>query len=327
MKKIAALAAALLLLLPFPLAACGRSEPDAPVTVNATPVDAAVFCYYLDEAFADPAYPDKAARVDYATRQCIRYVAVNTAFLSRGLTLSAARRAAVSEETNALWRIFGAHYEKVGVSKETLYKLRTGMAFTEGLRAALFDTGGAMPVAESALHAYFAANYYAVRYLAGYLYDTDVRGAAVRFSDEKISAVLGRFNAAAAQVNGGAGLEVVYAALAGYGDQDIRQTLTAEIVKNGDPAFPQAFYAAVAGTAEGGASVCVLDNAVYLIQRIGVGQDLSWFRDHRAACLKAVSEPALQNEINALCGAYASVRRSAAVNRCYETVAEGRSGR
>lgn len=324
MKKIAALAAALALLLCC-FSGCAKTDADAPVTVNSTPIGEALFCYYLDEAFADPAYPDKAARVDYATKACIRYVAVNTAFLSRGLSLSAARRAEVSEETNALWRIFGAHYEKVGVSKETLYKLRTSMAYTEGLRAALFDTGGSMPVAESALQAYFASNYFAVRYLVGYLYSTEASGRTVRFSDEQISAILGRFNTAAGQVNAGAGMEIVYATLTAYGDQDIRQNLTTEVVKNGDPSLPQNFYVAVAKIAEGRTAVCVLDNAVYLIQRVPIGQDLSWFRDHRAACLKAVSEPSLQNEINTLCSAYTSVRRSAAVNRCYETVANGRA--
>ena len=323
MKKITALAAVLVLMLGA-LSACAKTDAGAPITVNSTPVDEAVFRYYLDEAFDDPTYPDKAARVDYATRQCIRYVAVNTAFLGRGLSLSAARRAAVSEETNALWRIFGAHYEKVGVDKQTLYKLRTSMAFAEGLRDALFDTGGSMPVAESALQAYFAANYLAVRYLTGYLYTTDAYGVAVRFSDEQIAAFLGRFNDAAAQVNAGAGLEVIYAALAAYGDQDIRQNLTTEVVKIGDPSLPQSFYAAAVTIPAGGAGVCVVDNAVYLIQRIGMEQDLSWFQSHRAACLKAVSEPALQNEINALCSAYTSVRRSAAVSRCYDTVSTGR---
>lgn len=324
MRKIPALTAVLALF--CVLASCTKTNTDVPITVNSTPINEEIFCYYLNEAFADPTYPDKSARVDYATRACIRYVAVNTAFLSRGLALSAARRAKVSEETNALWRIFGEYYERIGVSKQTLYKLRTSMAFTEGLRTALFDTGGATPIAESALQAYFASNYYAVRYLTGYLYYTDVQGRSVRFSEEQISAILNRFNDAAGQVNAGAALEVIYAALSAYGDQDIRQNLTTEIVKIWDPVLPQNFYIAASQIPEGRAAACVLENAVYLVQRVPIAQELSWFRDNRDACLRAVSDPSLQNEINALCGAYSSVRRSVAVNRCYDTVAAGRRG-
>lgn len=323
MKKTVAVVLAFLLPV-LCLASCRSAGADVPITVNSTPIEEALFCYYLDEAFGDPAYPDKNARVDYATQQCIRYVAVNTAFLSRGLSLTAAQRAAVSEETNALWRIFGAHYEKVGVTKEALFKLRTSMAYTEGLRTALFDLGGTMPVAESALQAYFATNFYAVRYIQGYLYTADGYGNPVNYTEAQLNEILRRFSDAAAQVNAGVSMEAAYAALSAYGDQDLTQHLTTQIVENGDPEFTREFYTAVAGIGDGKAAVCVSGRYVYLIQRYATTRELSWFRDHRAACLKAVSEPSLQNEINALCSVYRSERRRTAVNRCYQTVYKGR---
>ena len=40
-------------------------EESYPLTVNGTPLEGGVFRYYLDQAFADPALPDRDARIAY----------------------------------------------------------------------------------------------------------------------------------------------------------------------------------------------------------------------------------------------------------------------
>ena len=122
MKKTIALLLAFAAVL-FAFSACSNGEaPQYPLTVNGTPLEEEIFRYYLDIAFADASLSGKEARVNYATEQCIRYVAVNSAFAVRALALSPAEKAKTAERANALWNAFGAHYKNIGVSKQTFMK-------------------------------------------------------------------------------------------------------------------------------------------------------------------------------------------------------------
>lgn len=318
--RLLAFAAALCL-----LAGCARARgPEYPLTVNGTPLDAEIFRYYLDIAFGDPALSGKEARVNYATEQCIRYVAVNSAFAVRGLALSAAERADCAERANALWSIFGAHYTAVGVSKQTFIKIRTSLAYAERLRAALFDADGVSPIPEEELKAYFAASYVAFKALRGKLYTADVYGNRVDYTEEQLTAVKEKYYAAARQINNGVAIDFTYASLISSGNEAVEQSLTTEVIAQGDPNYPEGFYAAARSIVEDKAVVLEFGDDIYLVYRVNILSDGDLFKKYRAACLAAVSEPYLQNEINAMCNAYSSVRRTAAVQRCYESVRAGR---
>ena len=321
---------ALCLLLALAVFAAGFSgcaaveEESYPLTVNGTPLEGGVFRYYLDQAFADPALPDRDARVAYATEACIRYVAVNSALVERGLALTPAQKAQTAEEANALWRVFGAHYTRVGVSKQTYLKLRLNLAYTEALRSALYDTGGVSPLPEDTLKAYFNTYYVAFKTLHSHLYQTDLYGRRVEYSETELAAVKERYAAAATQVNGGVAIDFVYSTLISVGGDEVQQSMETAVIADGDTRFPAEFYTAVQTIAEGKAGVCLFGDEIYLVYRVNVLSDDDLFKANRAACLKAVSEPYLRSEINAMCNRYTSVRKSSAVQRCYDTVREGR---
>jgi hypothetical protein len=308
---------------------CGAAEEEARIalTVNGTPLDAELFRYYLDIAFADPSLTGKEARINYATEQCIRYVAVNSAFTQRGLRLTSAERAETAQTANALWSIFGGHYKNVGVSKQAYLKIRMSLAYTERLRYALYDTGGASPLPDETLQSYFAAYYVAFKVLRGRLYGTDVYGNRVALTEEQLSALREKYRAAASQINGGVAIDFVYASLITSGNEEVRQSLTTEVISEGDLTYPQGFYGAVRGLQENKAGVMEFGDEIYLVYRVGILLDGDLFKNYRAACLAAVSEPYLQSEINQMCNGYSSVRDANVVQRCYETVKEGRKSR
>ncbi len=321
MKKHAA-RILLFLLLCACLSSCKRTNPQTPITVNGTPLNGEIFSYFLYEAYGDPAAADKSARVDDATRDCIRYLAINTAFASRQLRLSPGERVKVSEETNALWRIFGAKWEAAGISKETIYKLRTSHAYGEKLRTALFDVNGEKPIGDEAIWAYYTENYLAVRYLEGV---PPAGEGGVQAAGEKLNAAFARMNAAAEEIGNGATISDVYRDLREAPEVTVKQSPRIAVFANGDPAYPQEFYAACVGIEEGRAAAFVAGNSVYLAQREPLESEPTWYLAKRAECFKAVSEPYWQNELNALCGLYSAVRHAAAVERCCETVAAARS--
>ena len=307
------------------LTGCGAAQEDrVALTVNGTPLDAEIFRYYLDLAFADASLSGKDARINSATEQCIRYVAVNSSFAQRGLRLTAAQKAETAETANALWSVFGAHYQKIGVSKQTFLKLRLSLAYTERLRLALYDTGGVSPLPDDTLKAYFAAYYVAFKVLRGRLYGTDVFGNRTELTEEEKNAVREKFRAAASQINGGVAIDFVYASLITSGSDEVRQSLTTEVIAEGDLNYPAGFYRAVRGMEENKAGVLEFGDDIYLAYRANILMDGDLFKNYRAACLAAVSEPYLQSEINVMCNGYSSVRSAGVVQRCYEEVREGR---
>ena len=324
MKKIVCILLALAVVL-CGFGGCGKTQEErVALTVNGTPLEAELFSYYMDLAFAQSNLTGKDARVNYATEQCIRYVAVNSAFAQRGLRLTAAERAETAESANALWNIFGEHYKNVGVSKQAFLKVRLSLAYTERLRSALYDTGGASPLPDETLKAYFAAYYVAFKVLRGHLYGTDYYGNRKELSEAQLSEIREKYRAAASQINGGVAIDFVYASLITSGSEEVRQSLTTEVIADGDVNYPADFYTAVRGLPENKAGVMEFGDEIYLVYRANILLDGDLFKNYRAACLNAVSEPYLQSEINQMCNGYSSVRSANVVQRCYENVKEGR---
>jgi hypothetical protein len=307
------------------LTGCGAAQEDrVALTVNGTPLDAEIFRYYLDLAFADASLSGKDARINSATEQCIRYVAVNSAFASRGLALTDAQTAETSERGNALWNIFGEHYTKVGVSKQTFMKLQTSQSVTEQLRHALYDTGGAAPLPDDELKTWFAAAYAAFKVVRSTVYGADVYGNRVPFTEEQLAAVREKYNAAADVINKGAGADYAFATLISTGTVAVQQSMVTEVIADGDPYYPAGFYGAVRSVEEGKAAVFLFEDEIFLVYRVDILADGDLFKRYRDTCLIAVSEPYLQNEINTMCNGYSSVRNTSAVQSCYEQVRQGR---
>ncbi|MBQ7689321.1 MAG: hypothetical protein IJT27_08910 [Clostridia bacterium] len=324
MKKTTALIAVLLSFILL-CTACSVTEGDAaPLTVNGTAVDGEVFRYFLDEAIGEDPPADRDGVINFATEQCIRYVAVNTAFQTMELSLDPAARAAASEEANALWRMFHAHYEAIDVSKETFIKLYTADAYRETLREALYGENGETPIDEDVLKGYFAEHYNAVRYVDGLLYTTDENGDKKTYDEETRQRVFAKFEQTAQQINAGSAAEVLFASLPTAMGIDLQQHLSTEIIAADTPGLPAGFFQGVEGLKIGKAGVLLLSDHVYLVLRVDVFSDETLFENNRAACLRAVSEAPLLEEISRLSEEFTSVRKTRAALECYTTVKDGR---
>lgn len=317
-RGLAALLAAVLVLLT--LTACGQSEEGAPLTVNGTPVNGEIFRYYYDIACADPSFVTRDARVQAATESCIRYVAVNSTFRAWGLALTGAEKAACAEHANALWGAFSAHYKRIGVSKETFLKLRLSGTYIEDMRYALFDRGGMKPLPDELLKSYFEQNYVAVKMVRCNLYDTDLYGNHIEYPQDVLQAILERYNYAVEQINAGVALDFMYASLISEGNEEVRQALKTEIVPRDTDVYPAGFFDFAMGLTNGKAAIMDFEDYLFLVYKVDILSDDSFFEENRDACLLAVSEPYLQSEINVMCNRYSSMRDSTAVEACCRTV-------
>ena len=317
MKKIIAALASFLVL--FSLVSCGGKKTEYPLSVNGTPINGEIFTYYLDRAYSDAeGGATRAERVTYATNMCIRYVALNSTFAQRGLSLSPAENLKCSNEANALWEMYREYYEALGVSKETFVKIRLSEAFRETLRLTLVDEGGSSPIPDSELKAYFDENYVAVKLIRGYLFTTDVYGNEKEYTDDELKRIKERYDLACEQVNKGTAIDLMYSVLAGSGEQDVSESLKTEVITDGSAYYPKGFYDSVRAVEKGKAAVFVFDDYIYLVYRADVLADEALFKNYRSECLNAVSEKPLSDEIDLMCNAYTSVRNTTLVEKYCE---------
>ena len=321
MKRIISI---LLVLLILTLSACTSSTESYPITVNGTPIDSEIFSYFLDSVWDRPeAQGSRDGRITEATYMCIRYVAVNSTFVTSGLTLTDADRVEISDNANVLWNMFGEYYEKIGVSKQTYVKIKTYEAYIEKLRTAFFDKGGTDEISDAVLRGTLQENFVAFKYVRTPLKNIDVYGNESALTDGEINRLNTVYTKAVSSVASSYGIDKAYEQIVKEFPLSER-TYETEVIDRNDHEFPAVFFDTVKTQGEGTARVFQYGDAAYLVYKINILGEPVIFGEKREECLKIVSEEPLQSKINIMCNAYQSVRDTALVNNIFERVAEKR---
>ena len=322
MKRILS---ALLVILILSLCACTREGSESyPITVNGTPIDSEIFSYFLDSVWDAPeSLGTREGRTTQATYMCIRYVAVNSTFVSSGLALSDTDKVEISDNANVLWNMFGEYYEKIGVSKQTYIKIKTYEAYIEKLRTAFFDKGGTDEISDDVLRGTLVESYVAFKYVRTPLKNIDVYGNESAFSDADLSKLNTVYNKAASMVAASYGIDRAYEEIAKEFPLSER-TYETKVIDRNDHEFPAIFFDTVKGQTEGTVRIFQYGEDVYLVYKINILTEPLIFADRRTECLRIISEEPLQSKINIMCNAYQSVRDTALVNNIFERVAKNR---
>lgn len=292
----AGIAAILCLCLLFLSACSGRSE----LRVNGARVDAGVVLYLREEVRrASPEAAD--AELEQSVQQSVReYVAVNSIFAERGLTLTTAEKSEVSQNVNALWRLFGTYYTSVGVSKQNLYKVEMQKACKDALMADYYAPDGDEPVAEETLKAYFNENYVAFQAVTGYLTTVDNNGDAVPLSDVEKATQRSAFEKVAVELNNGASVE----SQAGKIENTSVDTETVVIART-NTNYPSGFFEQVSAIEIGKAGVVEVGESIFAVQRENIAdEERNLFASYRMDCLKALKGEAFQKVMETWLNAY-----------------------
>lgn len=322
MKKVLSI---LLVILILTLTACtGEGGEAYPITVNGTPIDSEIFAYFLDSVWDNPeAAGTRDGRITEATYMCIRYVAVNSTYVSSGLTLTDADKVAISDNGNVLWNMFGEYYEKIGVSKQTYIKIKTYEAYIEKLRTAFFDKGGTDEISDDVLRGALQENYVAFKFVKTPLKSVDVYGNESPLTDAEIATLNTVYNKAASSVASSYGIDKAYDEIAKEFPLSERSYETVVIDRN-DHKYPAIFYDTVKAQGDGTVKIFQYGEDVYLVYKINILTEPILFSEFRQECLRLVSEEPLQSKINIMCNAYQSVRDTALVKNIFEKVANNR---
>ncbi len=261
----------------FSFASC--SGP-AKVKVNGTKIDNEVYAYFKDLHDGNESEMEKAIS---------RYVTINSEFNNRSLSLTSAQKSNLSSNVDDLWHLYGIHYQKLDISKQTLYKIETSKVYEDILLDYYYGQGGVEPVSENELKKYFSANYIAISYATEYLFNIDETGATVPMTDTEKAAIINGFATAEGLANTGTPIE-------GATDKEVHNAL---INSSYDGSFPSGFYKEVANVRVGSTSTIVLDDYAFLVHRMDVfDETYDYYDSYRTQCLRELKGDAFDKMVD-----------------------------
>lgn len=263
-KIISSLLALLTVILLF-----GGCAAKTEVKINGTNIDNEVTAYFKD----------KARDGEDVNSLIARYVAINSEFNNRSLTVPPSMRASLSNDVNNIWTLFGTYYEELGISKETIYKIELSRVYESLLLEERYGENGVSPVSEDDLKEYFRGNYASVRFVTGYMFEVTENGT-TEMTDEQKTKLTDSFNAAADAVNDGTSIEEAVALLS---SAEIHDTV---VNSKGNDNFPDGFWDKVKKIEVNKADVITLGSYIFLVQKVDSEKgDYECYSEYKSDCL------------------------------------------
>ena len=250
----------------------------AKVKVNGTKIDNEVYYYFEDLHKGNESLINAAIT---------RYVAINSEFSSRSLTLSPSQKSELSGRVNDLWHLYSTHYTELNISKQTIYKIESSKMYEDVLLDYYYGQGGLYPVSEDVIKAYFKKNYISIHFATEYLFNIDENGAIVPMTDAEKSLIISNFNHSADLINTGSPFETAT-------DRDVHDTIINSFY---DGTFPSGFYKEVEKLEVNAATTIILGDYIFLVQRIDVfDETYNYYETYRTQCLRDLKG----NDFNAI---------------------------
>ncbi len=273
MKRLTAFLLAVVLILS--LTSCSSSK----VKINGTKIDNEIYAYFEDSATQN----DKGeVNEEDVLKAILRYVAVNSEFESRGLSLDSSVKSDVSTTVNDLWHIYGPYYDELGISKQTVYKIELSKAYEDALLSDYYSEKGDHPVSEQDIKNYFKENYCAVRFVTGYLFDVDDKGNPAPMTESEKTKLKNSFDAVAESINGGTAIEEAVGTLGE--NTEVHNNIVNSF---SDGTYPDGFFDAVKKIEQGKTQVITIENYIFLVSRVDVfSSEYGYFNTYRTHCLK-----------------------------------------
>ena len=279
MKKLTALLIAVVIL--FSLTACSNQKKAA-LVIAGTEINSEIFTYYLDKIIQAPLdyglsdNPSDKELKQAAIEECKKYLAANTSFRDKSLSLTASEKVEISQTVNNYWIRFENHYNKIGVSKQTLTKIFTSNAYKDKLFTAEYDRGTSDAEAEEVLQNYYYENYISFRTVCAYFTAAD--GSPMTQLEK--NQLLASIDALAANADSDIDKFAQAAQETGYSLSD------SVLLKSGTDAYPEGFYEKVSEQEDDTVEVIVYDECVFIVWKENLkDKGESVYYNYRSACI------------------------------------------
>lgn len=276
----------LLLLLVFTLCvsftACSKTiaEEKSALTVGDANVSAGVFAYYLDAQIkiASGESPSKSDAIKAAEASCANYVKINTEFQKRKLSLNSAEKATVAANVEEIWNFYGGYYESIGVSKETLTKIKTSEQYNEKLISSVFGAGGESEISEDAMKTYFNDNYVFFKFITAEFSSDEEANKTVKDTLTELAGTIGTEDEETGETITMDDVNASFAEKTG----GTASALETTAMKSDSTDFPSGFFSDVKAMDNGTQKVLTYSDNIFLVEKVdGSGA----FSDYKSAIL------------------------------------------
>lgn len=308
MKKAIALLLTAVILLCF--AGCSQSKKTV-LIISGAEIDSEIFTYYLDKVVSRPGdyglldNPEKEEVKNAAIEQCKEYVASNTEFRNRGLSLSVSDKVGISETVNNLWIRFENHYDEIGVSKQTLTKVYTSQAYSDAIFNSEYDRGTENAASEAVIQDYFYENYVSFRAVCEYFNYAD----GTPLSQKDKTQLLSKFDGiAASQISSADDFSATVQNL-GYSSS------ASVLLKKGSDGYPAGFFEKVYEMQDNDIAVIIYDECVFAVMKENLkekGEGV--YAEYRSACINDLYSDDARAEFEEIIGSYEVEEKSGRIN-------------
>ncbi|MBR3808753.1 MAG: hypothetical protein IKK46_00445 [Clostridia bacterium] len=277
---------------------CANIVPvSSALTLNGVAISNDVFTYFTDVAMTElGTNADENSIFTKAIGLTETYFKTNSLVKKRGVTLSTANKAAVSEKVNAYWGIYGEYYTSIGVSKETLTKVFTAEAYRNQLLVHFYGEGGEEEISTATMYAYFKMHYIVFQAINGYFTYMDDNGNTVVHTPNEIEEIVIKFQNMASLVNANEKTmeeAADFLAASGYSSSVVTLVLSKD-----DTSYPPGFFEKVKATKSRVATVIGTNEYIFLVLRGDAGVTSDYYLEKREDILKALVGDKIDIKIN-----------------------------
>ncbi len=278
------------------LSGCSFSFKDEKpaLVISGTGISREIYNYYYDLVEGRPGdyglsdSPKEKEKEDAAVELCRRYIALNSSFVIHNLRLSTSEKVSISDNVNNHWMRFKNHYNKIGVSKQTLNKIFTSNSYEDVIFSAMYDKGVNDKAQESAIKQYFYREYVAFRSVCVYFTNNGKE----MTQAEKQNVITDMY---AISDNSDESSESFSLASSerGYAASDI------VVLSRSSEGYPSGFFDTVYDMFEGSVKVIVYGDSVFAVRKESLeklGEGL--YAGYRASLIKEMYGEEWQNTIN-----------------------------
>ena len=267
---------------------CARTASDSvALTLNNVPISNDVFTYFLDCAMNESGVnADENSLFTKAIHLTEIYFKTNTLAHKRGIKLSTANKAAVSEKVNAYWSIYGEYYSSIGVTKETLTKVFSAESYRNQLLVHYYGEGGEEEIGVATMYAYFKMNYIVFQAINGYFTYMDDMGVTRTLSKNEMEEIILKFQNMANLINAKEKTmeeAADFLAASGYSSS----VVTLVLGKN-DTSYPAGFFEKVRSTKSRVATVIGTGEYIFIVLRGDAGVTSEYFLEKKEEILTAL---------------------------------------
>ncbi|MBR3620844.1 MAG: hypothetical protein IKN56_04995 [Clostridia bacterium] len=294
MKKFLALLAAAAILLT--LGGCSLKKEKTALVISGTDIGMETYNYYYDLVRGRPGdyglsdSPKEKDIKEAAIALCRRYIALNSSFVVHKLSLSATDKINISDKVNNHWMRFENHYDKIGVSKQTLYKIFTSETYEDVIFSAMYDKGVSDKAQEKKIKQYFYSEYAAFRSVCVYFTGSDGKQEMTEAEKQK---VMTDMNEIARDSDETAESFISTCSAKGYTASDV------VVIKRDSDGYPAGFFDSIYDQTDNSVKIIAYGDCVFAVQKANLeslGEGL--YAGYRSVLIKDMYAGEWQKTLN-----------------------------